>query len=71
MKFMIATEHTTLSLMLHDITDQEAVCENILMVFDGKDVEYHGVSIKPRTSFMASVNIPCFKKIVKHHRYFM
>ncbi|MCG8621784.1 MAG: hypothetical protein MJE68_07275 [Proteobacteria bacterium] len=71
MKFMIATERTTLGLVLDDITDQEAVCEKILMVFDGKDIKYHGVSTKPRTSFMASVNIPCCKKIVKHHRYFM
>ena len=70
MKFMTATEHhTTLGLVLDDITDHEAICEKILMVFDGKDVEYHGVSVKPRTSFMASVNIPCFKKIVKHHGF--
>ena len=69
MKFMTATEHTTLNLVLDDITDHEAICEKILMVFDGKDVEYHRVSITPRTSFMASVNIPCFKKIVKRHRF--
>ena len=65
---MTATEHTTLGLVLDDLTDAEAISEKILMIFDGKDVEYHGASLKPRTCFMASINMLCFKKIVKRHR---
>ena len=68
MKFMTITTQTTLGLVLDDPTDAKAICEKIMLLFDGNSIEQHSSSVSPRTTFMTSLNMPCFTKLAKHHR---
>ena len=54
--FIRATTQTTLD----DPTNHTAISEKIMLLFDGKTIEQNSVSLHPRTSFMTSINIPCF-----------
>lgn len=67
--FIRATTQTTLGLVLDDPTNHTAISEKIMLLFDGKTIEQNSVSLHPRTSFMTSINMPCFEKLAKHHRY--
>ena len=53
----------------YDPTNHTAISEKIMLLFDGKTIEQNSVSLHPRTSFMTSINMPCFEKLAKHHRY--
>ena len=67
--FIRATTQTTLGLVLDDPTNHTTISEKIMLLFDGKTIEQNSVSLHPRTSFMTSINMPCFEKLAKHHRY--
>ena len=67
--FVRATTQTTLGLVLDDPTSHTAISEKIMLLFDGKTIEQSSVALRPRTSFMTSINMPCFQKLAKHHRY--
>ncbi len=68
MKFLSVTTQTTLGLVLDDPTDASMISEKIMLLFDGKKIEQQGEAIVPRTTFMTTVNMECFHKLVSHHR---
>lgn len=67
--FVRATTQTTLGLVLDDPTSHNAITEKVMLLFEGKTIEQNGVALRPRTSFMTSINMPCFRNLAKHHRY--
>ena len=67
--FVRATTQTTLGLVLDDPTSHTAISEKIMLLFEGKTIEQNSIAFRPRTSFMTSINMPCFNKLAKHHRY--
>ena len=68
MRFMTMTTQTTLGLVLDDPTDAKAISEKIMLLFDGNTMEQQSSSVCPRTTFMTSLNMPCFRKLATHHR---
>lgn len=57
---------TTLGLVLDDLTDAKSILEKIMFLYDGKPT--NETEDVPRTSFLASVNMPCFSSLAKHDR---
>ncbi len=55
-------------MVLDDLTDYKSILEKIMLFFYGKPVETNYERLQPRTSFLASVNMPCFESLAKHNR---
>ena len=68
MTFMSISTQTTLSLVLDDPSDATMIVEKVMLLFDGKKTEQQGQVVLPRTTFMTSVNMDCFRKVMSHHR---
>ena len=66
--FFRMTTKTTLGLVLDDPSEVRAIHEKVMILFEGQSIEQKDETIKPRTTFMTSLNTPCFRKLVRHHR---
>lgn len=69
-QFIQVCSKTTLGVVYDDEDAPTRLTGKIMMVFDGISVSHQGKMAKPRTSFIAAVNMECFEGVVKTARYF-
>ena len=63
--FIQMTTKTTLGLVPSDV---KVIHEKVMILFEGQSIEQKEEILMPKTTFMTSVNTPCFRKLVRHHR---
>ena len=62
------TSKTTLGIVLDDPTDQRMLQEKLMLHYDGGKIESGGNTIRPRTTFVTSINLPCLESLSKSFR---
>ena len=63
------TSETTLGVVIADPTDHTVIAEKIIHHFEGGTHASAHETIKPRTTFITSMNLKCLKQIAKEPRY--